>query len=475
MVAEQENNDLRHILKRVRQKTESYRRYNFSRDQDNLLKCFFDLAQEFVSLPDLYRICVAVPLEVMRLQSNLYLLDEEGKNLRLACSSLEGLVTDTRPVPTGIHPSTRPYVHGEFYVVPIFRRALPTEPVDLDEQGDDSGPPLSRLIGLFAVFPQQGLSESDRFFLVKYANRLGYRLYNRYIAQQNIRHLKFINSLVLDIEHNVIIPNMYFRYLFNQLQKRIVEIADLEALIRKLAGGRDATPAEYERVIDTVAGLRKELTDNYQEIRKHHDNVSLFLESLFRREHFQKGHLVLQPKRCLVEKEIIEPQLEQYRKRLENAGVTIDRPTDMVAEEFPILVDKGLLAQVYANFFSNAAKYTETIIDHHGRPRKAVAYGQEVLPDYFGPGQDGIKFNVFTTGPHLSRDDVKRLFFEGGRGRNSEGRPGTGHGLAFVKHVIEMHGGTVGYEETAQGNNFYVILPLPSTRAYSLLPMIPEG
>ena len=39
--------------------------------------------------------------------------------------------------------------------------------------------------------------------------------------------------------------------------------------------------------------------------------------------------------------------------------------------------------------------------------------------------------------------------------------PGTGHGLSFIRHVIEMHGGRVGYEPTQEGNNFYFILPLP--------------
>ena len=40
--------------------------------------------------------------------------------------------------------------------------------------------------------------------------------------------------------------------------------------------------------------------------------------------------------------------------------------------------------------------------------------------------------------------------------------PGTGHGLAFVKQVVEIHGGVAGYEATEEGNNFYFILPLPN-------------
>lgn len=38
-------------------------------------------------------------------------------------------------------------------------------------------------------------------------------------------------------------------------------------------------------------------------------------------------------------------------------------------------------------------------------------------------------------------------------------KPGTGHGLTFIKNAIEMHGGVVGYEATQYGNNFYFIIP----------------
>ena len=79
---------------------------------------------------------------------------------------------------------------------------------------------------------------------------------------------------------------------------------------------------------------------------------------------------------------------------------------------------------------------------------------------FLKPGKKGVKFNVFTTGPHLSEEEGHRVFQEGVRGTDSMGIPGTGHGLSFIRHVIELHGGTVGYEATSEGNNFYFILPV---------------
>jgi len=458
--------DLLHIQKRVRDKIKDHVRYDFSPLQNNLLKSFFDLVQEFESLDDFFRISVVVLRETMQVESALYLLDNEEKQLKLVCTSQEGIIRESRPVPTGIYISDQSYKTENSYVVPIYRK-----PPQSFSQNKDLLIPDStdwqediRVLGMLEIFPLEKLKDEDLFFLGKYANRIGFRLHNRLLAQQNIHHLKFINSLVMDIEHNVIIPNMYFRHLFNQLRKKIGEMQELELQMSEIAKNVETGHGACGQLIDRLSSLRGDLMGYQQEMMKHHANVSLFLESLFRREHFERGHLVLRPKLCRVEKEIIMPQLGQYKSRLRANKITIDQPVGMDEEEIPIMVDKGLLAQVYANLFSNAVKYTGEIIDHLGKTRKVVAYGREIIEDFFGPNQRGIKFNVFTTGRHLSPEEVAGIFSEGFRGANSQNKPGTGHGLSFIKHVIELHGGTVGYEATSQGNNFYFVIPLPSVK-----------
>jgi signal transduction histidine kinase len=461
-----ERQDLLQIQERVREKIKDHVRYDFSPLQNNLLKSFFDLVQEYESLDDFFRICVVVLQETMQVESALYLLDNEEKQLKPVCNSQEGIIRESRPVPPGIYISEQAYKAENSYVVPIYRKPPQSfsqkRDLLISESSDWQGD--IRILGMFEMFPLEKLTEEDLFFLGKYANRIGFRLHNRLLAQQNIHHLKFINSLVMDIEHNVIIPNMYFRHLFNQLRRKIGEMQELELEMTDIARNVEADNGACSQLIDRLGELRGDLMGYQQEMMKHHANVSLFLESLFRREHFERGHLVLRPKLCRVEKEIVLPQLGQYKSRLQANKITIDRPIGMDEEEIPIMVDKGLLAQVYANLFSNAAKYTGEIIDHSGRARKAVAYGREYIEDYFGPNQRGVKFNVFTTGQHLAQEDVAGVYSEGFRGTNSRNKPGTGHGLSFIKHVIELHGGRVGYEPTSQGNNFYFVIPLPSVK-----------
>jgi len=59
------------------------------------------------------------------------------------------------------------------------------------------------------------------------------------------------------------------------------------------------------------------------------------------------------------------------------------------------------------------------------------------------------------TGLHIAFEEREKIFEEGYRGSNISNKPGTGHGLTFIKNAIEMHGGMVGYETTQNGNKFY--------------------
>lgn len=440
------------IKKRISQKRADYERYNLSQAQNDILKTFFDLSQEYSSLEDFYQISVTVLKEFMDVEARLYLLNEKTQKLEFICDSRDGLVPEPAPAPEHIVLTNEIYgVNGSF-VAPVLSKAPKVDDEVINK--DDL------LLGSLEVLTSQSLSEQDKFFLGKFANRIGYNLHNRQVALQNIKHLQFINTLVMDIEHNVIIPNMYFKHLFNRIRSKIRDVQSVKESMNKMKSAFDIKGQACEEVIHRVTILHQDLIDYHQEMLKHHSNCSLFLESLFRRDHFEKGYLVLHAKKCLVETEVILPQLEQFAQRIQNRGISIDRPVDMSGEPIPLNVDIGLLSQVYANFFSNAEKYTEQIVDHAGSLRKALAYGREFMVDYFGPGRSGVKFNFFTTGRHLDPEDANEIFNEGYRGKNSLGLSGTGHGLTFVRHVVEMHGGRVGYEPTSEGNNFFFILPI---------------
>ena len=449
--------DLAHILSRVEVKKLDYAKYDFSTLQDSALKTFFDLAQEFDALEDLYRVCVAVPKVNFGLDANLYLRDSKRDGLVLVCSSDGGYMGAPVGLPLApIELRNEAFVENQSLFIPIFGKMVPIEVEDTEEKKE--------LLGMLEISSGSDLSASEQFFFQKYANRIGFSLYNRILSQRNVEHLKFIDSLVADIEHNVIVPNMAFRLFLRRLQGKIRKNREIESMLRKkckeFAEGGTLDYDWQERIMAELQEVNRGLVEEFGNIEKHNRNISLFIESLFSRRHFQEGQFIPRKRRCKFRKQIIEPQLERFREQLYAKGITIDDQLGGVPEESVVaVVDVGLISQVYANLFSNALKYTRVVHGAEGAEKKFIAYGQETLEDYFGAGKDGVKFNVFNTGPHIPSEESERIFEDGYRGSQAGGEPGTGHGLSFVKRAVEIHDKVVGYEPTLLGNNFYFILP----------------
>ncbi len=446
------------IRERIEQKRQDYIKYDFSPKKNDILKTFFDLAQEFDSIPDLFRICVSIPQEALGVDAKLYLLDDSGV-LAIVCDSQYGVYENSdceatnAPLPQQhIRLSNEPYEIDQSFVVPIFCKSFS---ITEHEPGD-----ISNVVGMLEIMPLDKLTKDDKFFFTKYTNRIGYNLRKKSLAQHNINHLKFINNLVNDIEHNVIVPNMHYKSLFNQLKRDIENLNELSRMIEEYKKDENSDHRMCKLMGDKIIDIKTRLNSSYEDIDKHHINLSLFLESLLRRDHFEKGYFVLRPRNCKLDSDIIAPQLENYEKRMLMRGIEIEKPADMRGEEIEINADLGLLSQVYANLFSNALKYTQKVVGCNGETRKVVTYGRKIIKDYFGKGEDGIKLNVFSTGDHIPAQESKYLFNDGFIGANKGDDLSRGHGLAFIKYVVEMHGGVVGYEPTGDGNNFYFILPL---------------
>ena len=446
------------LLSKIRKKFDDYERYNFSHLQGRALRAFFDLAQEFETLENLYKISVFVPKIFLGFDSCLYLEDPDSGMLEMVCDSMNSLSVCGMSPPESILMSEDPYETGDSYVIPIRgnNRLFAAFPITKARE----------IIGLFEVFPRSSLDEGDKLFFRKYANRIGYNLHYKRMVEQNVRHINFINTLVADIEHNVIVPNMKYKLFLIHLKRRIDKLDEIQ---KELSSHMEAGIKEgcakinhIDAIKTQIEDFRAELLQSHEEILNHFNTTSLFLESLLRKEHFQTGQLVLRKQVCNFKKEIIDAQLERYRERLERRGIKIDNKLGGVPEDetVSLAVDKGLISQVYANLFSNAEKYCSKVLDCRGNYLKSMSYGREFLYNFFGDGKHAMKFNVFTTGEHLTDYEAEHIFDEGFRAANSGRISGTGRGLHFVKKIVEVHGGRIGYEKTRLGNNFYFILPL---------------
>lgn len=448
-----------HIEKRVRDKKVDYTKYGLTRVQSNAFKAFLDLAQEFEVLDDVYQAAVGILKLFLGLDARIYVVDSQGQDMVLAATSESAEDRIGQIAPELISPSDQPRYVGSSIVLTIRGNTQLLEQAPLS-RGDD-------VMGMLEVFPCGKLDRHQELFYQKYANRIGFSIHLRALLQKNIEHVKFIRTLVADIENNVIVPNMVYRLFVKRLRGKIEKNQEVERLLREIVHEQSSGAASsyggggagVAALLEEISEINRGLLEEYGNIERHSENASLFLETLFRRSHFDEGHLTLCTTPCRMKADVIAPKLEQFLRRFEERGVRVVDEFGGESEQDTVSVmDVGLMAQVYSNLFSNVLKYAEAV-DLNGELTKYMTFGRSQVMDAFGQGKHGIRYHVFSSGSHIQPDERGVLFEEGVRGSGAYPHPGSGHGLAFVKSAIELHGGVVGYEPVPHGNCFFFILP----------------
>jgi PAS domain S-box-containing protein len=163
------------------------------------------------------------------------------------------------------------------------------------------------------------------------------------------------------------------------------------------------------------------------------------------------------------------------------AGKHIRLVTDVTDSLGSIWADGRKVKQIVYNLLSNAVKFTgdggQVTLRASGVLRADATLG--------GPGTSRqfplpssthtafLKVSVSDTGIGISPEGLEQLFkpfsqIDGGLARRFEG---TGLGLAMVKLLAELHGGTVAVESTVgAGSTFTVWLPIPSSETGDAAP-----
>ncbi|MGK5683244.1 SpoIIE family protein phosphatase [Actinoplanes sp. URMC 104] len=133
-----------------------------------------------------------------------------------------------------------------------------------------------------------------------------------------------------------------------------------------------------------------------------------------------------------------------FRSAFERAGLALEVDCPPLAE--PVYLDRGMWEKVVLNLLSNALKFT-----FGGGVRVSVR-----------ADRDAAVVTVADTGIGVPAEEMPRLFerfhrIENARSRSNEG---SGIGLALVKELVELHGGTISAESAVgRGTTFTVRLP----------------
>jgi PAS domain S-box-containing protein len=193
------------------------------------------------------------------------------------------------------------------------------------------------------------------------------------------------------------------------------------------------------------------------------DNASRALETIYRNAKSQAQLIedILDVSRIITGKlrlnarlisvsPIIQAVVESLRPSIEAKNIRLHMALDF--EPRMACADPDRLQQVIWNLLSNAIKFT---------PEK----GQITVE--LESGESETKIIVSDTGKGISPEFLPFVFerFRQADGSTTRQHGGLGLGLAIVRHIVELHGGTVevGSGGEGKGTTFTVSLPLPET------------
>jgi signal transduction histidine kinase/CheY-like chemotaxis protein len=146
---------------------------------------------------------------------------------------------------------------------------------------------------------------------------------------------------------------------------------------------------------------------------------------------------------------VIEAALDTTRPAAEAKGIQLQAELDPSAG--PVLCDPARMQQVAWNLLSNAVKFT---------PRQGTV---RVSLKRFDAH---VEMSVSDTGQGIDQDFLPHVFdrFRQADSSTTRRHGGLGLGLGIVRHLVELHGGTVAAESAGDGAGatFTVSLPLMS-------------
>jgi two-component system CheB/CheR fusion protein len=152
---------------------------------------------------------------------------------------------------------------------------------------------------------------------------------------------------------------------------------------------------------------------------------------------------------------VVDGALETARPLIERHRHTF--VARLPAEPVSLFVDPGRISQVLSNLLANAAKYTPE--DGRLELRAHVA-------------DEHCAIEVVDNGRGLDEEALRsmyEMFWRGGE-IDSSGPHSMGIGLAVVRTVVQLHGGTIGARSDGpgRGSTFTVQLPLPTAAEVAL-------
>lgn len=178
-------------------------------------------------------------------------------------------------------------------------------------------------------------------------------------------------------------------------------------------------------------------------IQDHAERLDSLVNDLLSLSHLESKEITLNKKSFNLRTQL-EEVISGFKSQLKKADIDIKNELPL---GISINADRDKIEQVFTNLIDNAIKFNK----EKGSIRIRA---QEV--------NGKIKVLVEDSGIGIPEKDIPRIFERFYRVDKARSRElgGTGLGLSIVKHIIELHNGSVGVESTeGLGSKFWFILP----------------
>ena len=201
----------------------------------------------------------------------------------------------------------------------------------------------------------------------------------------------------------------------------------------------DGCTQRLKRRIDSMP--REKIDKAHDQIARSVRRLLHLMERTLSAAQLEAGSIATNLETCGI-KELIEEVCNEHQEISKQHQIVVE----VTSLPDIILADDKLLRQVFANLLSNAVKYS---------PEGRLVWVE-------GTTEDGhAVIAVRDQGVGIPEEELPKLFERFFRASTSTGIPGTGIGLNFVKHLIELHGGKIEVATKAgEGTVFTVRLPI---------------